>query len=204
MGRAFPKSVILNWLAHLFLSPPSAEYRLGNLLPDLMRPEHYAHLPAEVQQGIACHRLIDSFTDTHPVVRSSIRRLPVPYSKLGGILVDVFYDHFLALDWHVYSEVPLESFAQEAYRGFRELAHWLPEDTATRLLLFADADVLCSYRTLEGIDLTLQRISRRMRSLGAELATGVRALEECYQELRGDFAVFFPELRARVEEFQKA
>ena len=190
----------MNWLAHLLLSEPSPEYRLGNLLPDLVRPADYAAMPATVMRGIACHRFIDRFTDSHSLVRQSIRRIPAPHSRVAGILIDMLYDHFLAVEWSLYCAMPLEDFAHEVYQGFTAVRSLVSPDLAARLQAIAGADVLCSYRSLEGIEIALRRISARMRGEFA-LEAAMPSLREHYSELRGDFAVFFPDLRRQVAEF---
>src|SRR4051794_20998713 len=117
----------MNWLAHLFLSESSPGFRLGNLLPDLVGPEQLRGLPPDVMRGIECHRHIDAFTDRHPIVRESIGRLSGTYRRFGGILMDVFYDHFLATEWARYSKVPLDAFAADVYKSFETLPVAVPE-----------------------------------------------------------------------------
>jgi acyl carrier protein phosphodiesterase len=89
----------MNWLAHLFLSKQNIEYRVGNLLPDFLPITELVKFSQPFQEGITCHRIIDSFTDSHPIVKNSITRIPATYKRFGGILTDVFYDHFLAKNW---------------------------------------------------------------------------------------------------------
>src|SRR5215831_7568936 len=103
----------MNWLAHLYLSGASAQFRIGNLLPDLTSASRLVGFPELYQQGIRCHREIDHFTDTHPRVRSCVSRFPAPYRRYAGILTDVYFDHLLARDWLKYSEIPLFEFIDE-------------------------------------------------------------------------------------------
>src|SRR5438445_178705 len=105
----------MNWLAHLHLSEPSAAFRLGNLLPDMVGARELAALPAEFQRGAKCHHRIDAFTDVHPKFRQSVARLSPRFRRFGGIIVDVCYDHFLAADWAAHSEVPLGESVDEFY-----------------------------------------------------------------------------------------
>src|SRR4051794_25034383 len=107
----------MNWLAHLVLSEPSSAFRIGNLLPDILPWSEWRALPAKYQGGIECHRVIDSFTDSHPVFRRSVGRVGAPFRRYAGILIDVFYDHFLASLWSRYAMVPLDQFAAEFYNS---------------------------------------------------------------------------------------
>src|SRR6185436_5422304 len=116
----------MNWLAHLLLSEPSPAFRIGNVLPDIVSPAELRQLPAEYLAGAECHWRIDAFTDSHPVFRRSIARLAAPHRRFGGVLMDLFYDHFLAVDWSTYSEVPLELFTQSVYSELEANWNMLP------------------------------------------------------------------------------
>ena len=49
------------------------------------------------------HRRIDSFADTHPAFRRSRGRVSAARRRVAGIMVDMFYDHFLARHWGQFS-----------------------------------------------------------------------------------------------------
>lgn len=183
----------MNWLAHLLLSGPSPASRIGGLLPDLASPSELKDLPPEFQAGIQLHHRIDAFTDSHPTFRASVRRLPPPLRRFGPILVDVFYDHFLASDWPLYSNLPLESFVQSVHSSFGEWHDVLPPGVRDRLAQIKNANWLCSYRELEGIALALERLGRRFRK-PVDLSPGMAALQHHYLHFHHDFQAFFPEL----------
>jgi acyl carrier protein phosphodiesterase len=161
----------VNWLAHLILSDPSPTFRIGNLLPDMLPWSELRAMPAEYQGGIECHRLIDRFADTHPVFRRSMGRIEAPFRRYAGVLIDVFYDHFLA---------------------HRED---LPEAAYTRLMQVWEGNWLGSYAQISGVRRALRGIGKRFRKpvpLGE--ATIQLVLHE--EALGTDFAEFFPELCA--------
>jgi acyl carrier protein phosphodiesterase len=56
----------------------------------------------DVQKGIILHRAIDTFTDAHPFLDKA-KKLHSRYHHYAGVIVDVFYDHFLAKNWVTYS-----------------------------------------------------------------------------------------------------
>ena len=193
----------MNWLAHLLLSEPTPEFRVGNLLPDLLTREQIRQLPAHFLPGVRCHGLIDSFTDSHNAVRRSISRIEPPYRRYGGILVDVFYDHFLANDWSDYSEVSLEDFAREAYASIAACRHDLPPSIVPRLQLMTVENWLCSYREIAGVTHVLHRLGGRLRR-PFDLGASVNFLERHKEDLYRDFKIFFPELIAHVASSQRA
>ncbi len=188
----------MNWLAHLYLSEPTAEYRIGNLLPDILPAGELRAMPAEFSEGIQCHRLIDAFTDAHPVVRRSIARLGSDYRRVGGIVVDVVYDHLLAVGWERYSPVRLEDFAQEFYQSVETLGERLSPNVLAGFRRMRADNWLCSYQTVEGVETALRRIEMRMRR-PVKLAEAVGVLRANYDGLLDDFTEFFPALIAQVE-----
>lgn len=187
----------MNWLAHLFLSEPDPAFRIGNLLPDFARVHTLTGLPPQFQRGIQCHLKIDRFTDSHPVVRGSMQRFSPPYRRYAGILVDVFYDHFLARDWASHSSTPLPAFASAVYQSFDLLGSEIPSEAHVRLLQMRADNWLCSYGDLAGISNALQRISTRLRK-PFELAGSVSVLKDHYDAFGRDFDEFFPQLREHL------
>ncbi|MCX6852896.1 MAG: acyl carrier protein phosphodiesterase [Verrucomicrobia bacterium] len=187
----------MNWLAHLYLSEPEVEFRVGNLLPDWLRPWEMVGLPEGFQRGIERHRAIDSFTDAHPLVRRSVRRFEKPFRRYGGVLTDVFYDHFLAAGWNVHSKEPLGEFVHGFYDSVPQVQEHIPAEACAVLEHMRAGDWLCSYATVEGIETTLRRMSRRLR-FPFDLAASVAVLEAQYEGFREDFEAFFPEVIAHV------
>ncbi len=187
----------MNWLAHLYLSEPTAAFRLGNLLPDLVSATSLATFPAEFQPGIERHRDIDRFTDTHPIFRQSIRRLPPEFRRYGGVLIDMFYDHILAREWGLMATQPLPEFAAEVYASIRPHLTGLPPDARYRLTSMCVNDRLCSYREVAGIAEALARIGEHFRR-PVRLAPAAEYLERAYDQFRADFREFFPQLMVQV------
>jgi len=188
----------MNWLAHLYLSEPTPQFRLGNLLPDLISASQLADLPEPFQRGIRQHRQIDRFTDTHPRVNSCLQRFPAPYRRYAGILTDVYFDHFLARDWSKYCDVPLPQFIAEFYRDIETCLPELPAEAAQRLHRIRDENWIGTYHTIEGITDILSRISRRFRR-PFDLTGSVAIFQKHESALWHDFDAFFPELMAHVQ-----
>jgi len=193
----------LNWLAHVFLSNPDIEFRLGNLLADLVKGQDRAGMSANFLRGVQQHQVIDAFTDSHPLVHRSRARIGGDYRQVTGILVDVFYDHFLAIDWDQYASEPLEAFTGCLYTEIRAHAIALPEPAQSAVDQMICEDRLGSYRRIEGIEASLRRVSIRLAArVGKEfeLEKGVSELVANFDGLKEDFAKFFPALRAHVAE----
>jgi acyl carrier protein phosphodiesterase len=183
----------MNWLAHLYLSEPDAAFRIGNLLPDMVSREVLAALPDACRRGVIRHRHIDAWTDSHPLVRSGFPRFQPPVRRFAGILTDVFFDHFLSVDWLRFSPVPLPEFIAEVYGCFESHRHLVPFEAQPILERMRQEDWLGSYGSLEGIRLTLRRMSRRLRR-PVDLADAMPILETHYEAFHSDFHGFFPQL----------
>src|SRR5262245_5547008 len=123
----------VNWLAHVFLSEPNVEFQLGNLLADVIRGPQRTAMSAEFVRGAACHKAIDAFTDAHPVVKRSRSRVGSEHRRFSGVLVDVFYDYFLARSFERYSSVALPEYTANFYAGAQPYVAGMPEDARIML-----------------------------------------------------------------------
>ena len=187
----------MNWLAHVFLSEPSPQFRIGNLLPDLVGPAALAGLSAEFLRGVHQHRRIDAFTDAHPIVRRSIARVGPEFRRFGGIFVDIFYDHFLSREWPAFSRTSLPAFTREIYDSFETHRHHIPTEAHVPLQRMKTENWLCAYGDLHGVATTLGRIGLRLRR-PMPLAVGAAILEADYAGFHADFTEFFPELMSHT------
>ncbi len=188
----------MNWLAHLRLSEDDVEIRLGNVIADFIKGEKRLALNPRIRRGVACHMFIDAFTDSHPVFQRSRTRISPANRKFAGILIDVFYDHFLSVNWESYSGEPKRAFIDGIYFDFeRYTAERLP-DARRFVLKMAEDDWLGEYETLGGIERTLLRVSGRLKRPGL-LAPMAAELTAHYAGLGEDFAEFYPQLRDAVK-----
>lgn len=191
----------MNWLAHVFLSEPTLDFRLGNLLADLVRGDERAGMPPEFLRGAAQHKAIDAFTDSHPVVRRSRARIDARYRRFSGVLVDIFYDYCLARHWTTYADEPLATFTARFYAETEASPLPLPAAAHTTLERIVRHDLLGQYARIEGVENSLRRVSLYLtKRWGRDFQ-----LERSAQELLAheaafdaDFAAFFPELQRHV------
>lgn len=190
----------MNWLAHLLLSKPDIESRLGNLLADLVKGAEREQLNDKIKQGIKHHQTIDAFTDSHPIVYRSKQRISSTYRRFAGILIDGFYDHFLAKNWYIYSNQSLDTFTTEIYSSFLDYPEPLPNYANQIITQMAKEDWLGRYRDIEGIEYLLIRLSNRFSQrskskIEIRLEPAINELTNNYIELESDFLEFFPLLK---------
>lgn len=192
----------LNFLAHLYVAEATPASWIGNLLPDLVRGRLPADLDPEVAAGVRRHRAVDAFTDMHPIVARSKARLREEHGLFAGILVDVFYDHFLASDWSRYHGQALEQFTGDVHEAFASHAGLMPERMRYVTQRMREQNWLCVYAEPAGIDLTLRRMSRRFSQRLRRRVCLEQAMTDLHtheQGLRADFETFFPALCAWVD-----
>jgi acyl carrier protein phosphodiesterase len=188
----------VNFLAHLHLADGDPGDMTGGVAADFVRNPNLHLLAPDVLRGVMLHRLIDGFTDRHLVTLRSMSRVAVVMGWFSGIVIDIYYDHILARDWHVYSSEPLPAFAARSYRVLEERLATLPEDARDFMRKFIDQDRLNRYATLDGIEDTLARVSKvvakRIPNRAIPLTDAMPLLIERDAELAADFHVFYPEL----------
>jgi acyl carrier protein phosphodiesterase len=186
----------MNFLAHLYLSGDDPEVLVGNLLGDFVKGRLSGNFPDGIERGIELHRRIDSFSGRSRHFIRSKRRLDESFGHYRGVLVDLFYDHFLAAHWDDYTDVPFQRFLADARQIAEEYAEVLPERMRLALpVIFAE--LLPSYREIEGIARALQRMSIRITRPN-RLGEGAIELRRHYNWLYDDFREFLPELRGFV------
>jgi acyl carrier protein phosphodiesterase len=176
---------------------------IGSLLGDYVKGKDLSSQPSGVAQGIRLHRRIDAFTDAHPLVLAGKRRLVGTQGRCAGILVDLFYDHFLARSWREYSAVPLAQFAGEVYALFSRRAEELPERLRRMTRAMAAQHWLESYAELRGIESAVLRAAHRV-TWDHQLPTAIDDLGRDYPLFQAEFAAFYPELIAEVARFFEA
>jgi len=196
----------MNYLAHAFLSRATPDLLIGGLLGDFVKGR------AGLQQyrpticaGILLHRSIDRYTDAHPIVQASCALISPARRRFAGILVDVFYDHFLAHHWQRYAELPLEEFTRQVYATLLPHTASYPERLQRILPRMATDDWLASYAEIESVDAAVHGIARRFQRYprAAVLADGVQELLHHYDALEQHFLGFFPELLSFVNTEQR-
>lgn len=116
----------MNFLAHIYLSGDSDLVTIGNFMADGIKAKDYRKYEREIQIGILLHREIDTYTDAHPTVRKSTKRLHKKYGHYSGVIVDILYDHFLAKNWHRYSKIPLNKYVEDFYNSLEDNFDKLP------------------------------------------------------------------------------
>ena len=183
----------MNFLAHIYLSFGDDEITIGNFIADSIRGNKYKHLPDRIQKGILLHREIDTYTDSHPITKISSKRLHNNYSHYSMVIVDIFYDHFLAKNWQQYSNIPLELFVENFYDLLEANITILPDNTKRMIPYMISDNWLLNYREFEGLERVFHGMNRRT-SMKSGMDTAVEELELYYADFEAEFRPFFEDL----------
>lgn len=183
----------MNFLAHIYLSYNDDEITLGNFIADSIRGNKFKHLPLRVQKGILLHREIDTFTDTHPIPKMSSKRLHKNYSHYSRVIVDIFYDHFLAKNWKQYSETPLDTFVDNFYDLLEDHYTILPVGVKRMMPYMIADNWIFNYSKMDGIAKVLNGMNRRTNNK-SKMNFAILDLEQHYEAFEKEFTDFFEEL----------
>ena len=186
----------MNILAHAYLSDRQPGFVIGNFIGDFIKgdPESPRHhlTPAEVA-GVRLHRAIDTFTDAHPDV-AAVRALLHPRChKYAGAAVDIFFDHFLAVDFQRLTGEPLAEFVPDFYQTLQENTLRLPLAAGRMADYMIRQDWLTNYQFAEGIDRSLKGVSRRT-AYPSGLDMAIIDFTEYYFQIARHFTLFWPAL----------
>ncbi len=183
----------MNFLAHIYLSFDDPEITLGNFFADHIRGNRYKHFPEKVQKGIMLHRAIDTYTDAHPIAKQSSKRLHKNYSHYSRVIVDIYYDHFLAKNWSTYSPVPLKEYVNKFYDLLEENFEILPLGTQRMMPYMITDNWLYNYSNLAGISRVLNGMDRRTKNR-SQMNFAIIDLKEHYNAFEQEFTEFFKDL----------
>lgn len=186
----------MNFLCHIYLSGDDDQLMIGNFMGDFVKGRLTGSFPPGIEQGLVLHRRIDSYASRSDLFQQSRRRLDPCYGHYRGVLVDLFYDHFLAAFWNSWSAEPLAGYIARTGAVISANKELLPERLQS-LLPYIFSELLPSYAEVEGIGLALARMSRRIRR-DNPLAGGEAELLRHYGDLQADFNAFLPLIRDAI------
>ena len=185
----------MNYLAHIYLSGDNKLIKIGNFMADSIRGKSYEVYERDIKRGILLHRAIDSFTDMHPIYRQSKHRLHSKYGHYSGVIMDIFYDHFLAKNWSLYSKTPLEEFTTDFYILLETNYEILTDKVKSIIPHMRNKNWLLSYSTIDGMQNIMNQMNYRIKNR-VPMDESIQELQEYYTEFESEFKLFFTEIQA--------
>jgi acyl carrier protein phosphodiesterase len=184
----------MNFLAHLYLSGDDDLIKIGNFMADGIRGKEYLNYPEQVQKGILLHRAIDNFTDNHAIFRVGKHRLHDKYHHYSGVLMDMYYDHFLAKNWNEYHHLSLENYSNAFYELLENNVRLLSLRTLKILPPMRTYNWLVQYADLNGLKNILTQMDDRTKNQ-SKMQSGVHDLLNHYDSFENEFKLFFEEIQ---------
>ncbi|WP_026953435.1 acyl carrier protein phosphodiesterase [Algoriphagus mannitolivorans] len=196
----------MNFLAHSYLSFGQDEVLIGNFAADFIKGKEIQQFQGDILAGILLHRAIDSFTDSHPLVRAGQSYLRPRFRHYSSVITDIFFDYFLAKNWDRYSSIPLETFVIQTYGIIESHLNLLPPRFQEMFFWMKSQNWLLNYREIEGIQRTLNGLSRRA-SFDSKMNEAPEVLLEKEMEFELIFFAFFEDLETfasgKLKEIQR-
>jgi acyl carrier protein phosphodiesterase len=192
----------MNFLAHLYLSNEIPSLVVGNFIADAVKGKAIECYSEEIQRGIKLHRTIDSYTDTHPLVKECVCFLRPTQGKFAPVVLDILFDHVLAKKWTNYHLKSLRVFSNEMYdhlTSYRE-QEGMPQPMEYVLDRMIKDNWLFNYQYPQGIQRSLKAMQQRVKYPN-NMGVGYVAMEQYEYELEIRFQVFFDELKEEVSKY---
>lgn len=186
----------MNYLAHSFLSNGNKELIVGNFIADHLRGNKFGELPESIIDGIKLHRRIDEFTDSHPLFKESKRIFYSGFEKHSGILVDIYFDHLLALNFSSHSNSTLADHCEKVYNIYCDNLKLLPPSSQRFLRYVLQNNIYKSYSEEKGIEKVLLHLSHRIKH-GILLNESLSIFRSNREKLEKNFSDFFHEAKEK-------
>jgi acyl carrier protein phosphodiesterase len=187
----------MNYLGHFYLSGNEPDVIFGNFIGDVIKGSKWKAYPETIQKGILLHRFIDDFTDNHEATKAAKGRIRKHFAITSSIVVDMYFDHFLSLNWQQYHDQTLAEFSFEIFEKLSYFEHEMPSYTGILYQKMRDQKWLSSYKTIDGISFALDRMGKRV-SFKNNWNEAKTVLKDNYSLLENDFHNFFPEIIQQV------
>lgn len=189
----------MNYLAHIYLSGDNEEVVVGNFMGDYVKGQDLNNYPKAIKKGLILHRNIDTYTDTHQIVRKCKKCFIQKYRKYAGILIDIIFDHFLTQHWNKFNPEPLDIFVIKVNNILMSYYDIFPERVQFFIPSFIKNNWIKTYSKVEGIDLVLRRMSNRT-TLPNETDWAMEQFRKNYKILGQQFMRYFPDIISYVKE----
>lgn len=185
----------MNLLAHAYLSFNQPDILAGNMISDYVKGKKKFDYPQGIQTGMALHRAIDEFTDSHEITQRAKQYFRADYRLYSGAFVDVLYDHFLANDPDQFlNDEELNKFCQHTYRSLQINESLFPLQFQRMLPYMQAQNWLYNYKYKAGIEKGFGGLVKRAAYL-SESEIAFKIFNAQYDDLQICYNEFFPALK---------
>lgn len=171
---------------------------VGNFIADGVKGDPFKKVESEIAKGVKMHRAIDHFMDNHPITEIGKKRLRPAYGKYSAVIIDIYYDYFLAKNWKEYSNKGLKDFSRECYEVLGRYHSVFPERSKRFYYYMVSHDILTQYSKIEGIDRVLNGMAGRTK-FESGMENAIHELQLYMKEFDAEFREFFPDMIIHIE-----
>lgn len=190
----------MNLVAHQYLSFNQPSIQIGNLLGEVVKGNKFNLYTEEISKGILLHRAIDHFTDHNTIVKDSTSYFHPTQHKYAPIIIDLMYDYFLIKNWSLYYFKSFKEFKDDCYNLF--IANYNSYPNSLKILVdhLLKHDWFSNYETLDGIQKTLNGISRKT-NFPNNLDNSLQNMIDYQEIIEEHFLLFFPKIITMSQNF---
>lgn len=183
----------MNFLAHCHIAHITDTSYVGNLLGDFVKgPISSLDYSKDILNGIQLHRAVDTYTDQHPFTKHLKTQLG-SHRRYGGIVLDVFFDHQLAINFEQIDQQSLNEFSQHTYQQLARRPENVPARFHRIVQAMTAGDWLTGYQHLQNIERALDGIDSRLKK-PANLSQTLNWYQPRQKQITNGFLGFYDDL----------
>ncbi len=189
----------MNHLAHLYLSSDNEEEMVGQFIADAVKGNDFNAYTPNIRKGILLHRWVDSFTDTHELVKELRAEYRPKLGLYSGVLIDLVFDYFLAKDFQLHSGRELSEFQQFTFSVLNKYEEKFPERMKNYFFHMKDKEFMMKYAHPVGMAVIVRQMGMRSARGEALIQAGDYFLDHVeaaskyfpsfFQDLQRDFVL---------------
>lgn len=168
----------------------------GNFFANQAKGKSWKRLSEKYAEGVILHRAIDSYVDNHQIILDAKKRLSPNFGKFKGVLLDIYWDHFLAQNFMNHCGKDRNEFVSYSLNVLKKHSDIFNTKSKHMIVLMEKQNWLNDYSHLDGIDNILCQMSNRFRYENP-LDKGINGLKENYLALSNDFKTLWPDLKSK-------
>lgn len=188
----------MNHLAHLYLSSDNEEEMVGQFIADAVKGNDFNLYSPDIRKGILLHRWVDSFTDTHDLVKELRAAYRPNLGLYSGVLIDLVFDHYLAKDFHIHAGRELEEFQQFTFGVLNKHEESFPDKMKNYFFHMKDKEFMMKYAHPVGMAVIVRQMGNRIPRGESLLAAG-DFFEDYVEMASAYFPTFFEDLKREFE-----
>ena len=149
-------------MAHLYLSSDNEEEMVGQFIADAVKGNDFNLYSLNIRNGILLHRWVDSFTDTHDLVKELRAEYRPKLGLYSGVLIDLVFDYFLAKDFQIHSGRDLAEFQQFTFSVLNKHEEIFPSKMKNYFFHMRDKEFIMKYAHPVGMAVIVRQMGMRI------------------------------------------